>query len=228
MKIENDIKINQFGQNLTTITEIINYFNRLDENEKKDFLTKLIYFTLQLKPDINFVDDAIKLSGLKETYTSSVLLKKGVDYNNLNKIISLPQNEFYKSLSLILSLYYLAYQKEYTANGYNPNKWWYNDLSDITYINKIKALNDFNVTVKRLYSESRIETGCILSTLIPINITIYEKNLIEKRLELYAFNQLYPNTGINIFKSIYNDTASLVIIKNINELSNEDIKLAIY
>ncbi|MNY60751.1 hypothetical protein D3C86_1973460 [compost metagenome] len=67
-----------------------------------------------------------------------------------------------------------------------------------------------------------------MNAIIPISISLYEKNLIEKRLELHAFNIIYPKSGLNIYKSIYNDTVSLVIIKGINELSSIHMELAIY
>lgn len=226
--INNDIIINQFGQNLSTITEVINYYNSLDEFNKEDFINKLLYFIIQLKPNNEMINDAIKFSGLKETFTPSVLIKKGVDFNNLNKITNLPANEFQKSLSLLLSLYFIAYQKEYSSEHFIPNKWWLSDLSNIENLIKIKTLSNFKVILRKLYSEKNIETGCIMSVIIPISISIYEKNLIEKRLELHAFNILYPKSRLNIYKSIHLDTTSLVIIKGINELPSIDIELAIY
>ncbi|UUC43946.1 DUF5958 family protein [Flavobacterium cerinum] len=228
MKIQNDIKINQFGQNLLTITDIINYFDSLEKSEKDDFIKKLIFFILQLKPTKEDVESAIKLSGLKETYTPIVLIKLSYDYNNLNKIINLPDNEFKKSLSLLLALYFTAYQKQFTSEGFFPTKWWLNDLSNYNNIIKVEQLSDFRVILKKIYNSQAIETGTIMTALIEFSITLYEKNLIEKRLELYAFNNLYPQKGLNIYKSIYSDTASLIIIKGINDLAFENINLAIY
>ena len=138
------------------------------------------------------------------------------------------KNEFQKSLSLLLGLYYIAYQKEYSSDNFSPNKWWLYDLSDEENILKIKSLSNFKVILKKLFDENSKETGCVMSAILPISISLYEKNLIEKRLELYAFNNLYPSQGLNIYKSVYNDTASLIIIKGLNELSSNSIDLAIY
>jgi len=228
MKIQNDIKINQFGQNLSTITDIINYFDSLTKDEKDDFIKKLLFFISQLKPTDEDVEEAIKLSGLKQTHTPIVLIKQNYHYNNLNRIINLPDNEFRKSLSLLLSLYFTTYQKQFKSKDFNPTKWWLNDLSDENNIMKIENLSDFRVIVKKLYNEHSKETGTILTALIDFTVTLYEKNLIEKRLELYAFNCLYPQKGLNIYKSVYDDTASLVIINGLNDLPSDYIHLAIY
>lgn len=226
--IDNDIIINQFGQNLSSITEVVNYYNSLDEYNKEDFINKLLFFIIQLKPNDEIINDAIKFGGLKETFTPSVLIKKGINYNNLNRIKNLPVNEFQKSLSLLLSLFYISYQKEFSKENYSPNKWWFNDLSNKEDVLKIKSLSNFRVELKRLFNDQNIETGCIMNAILPISISLYEKNLIEKRLELHAFNIIYPKSGLNIYKSIYNDTVSLVIIKGINELSSIHMELAIY
>ena len=51
-----------------------------------------------------------------------------------------------------------------------------------------------------------------------------EKLRIEKILEHYAFQVLYPDEGLNVFSSTYDDTASISVIRDINNLPYEDVE----
>jgi len=47
-------------------------------------------------------------------------------------------------------------------------------------------------------------------------------------MEHYAFQVLYPREGLNIYSSIHNDTVSISVIRNINNLPSEDDEKELY
>lgn len=81
----------------------------------------------------------------------------------------------------------------------------------------------FKLFIKKIHDKDGKETGAIISALTNHMIDINEKRRIERIMEDYAFTVLYPNEGLNIYSDVNFDTASLTIIKGINNLSDQDI-----
>jgi len=227
MKIDIQIIVNKFGQDLISINEITNYFQQLDIEHKRSFLNDISFLILQTKVLDTDIDEAIFLYNLKSTYTPCVLIKKGIKNNVLQTIINLPVNELDKSFKLFIGLFKIGYQRNFNKNS-DINKWWYLDLSDNNFVERIKQLSTIKIIIKKIYDNKGNETGVVLTALPPFRLNLYEKNLLEKQLELYAFNKLYTNQGLTICKQIYEDIASLTIIKNINNLDYQNDEINIY
>ena len=131
MKIEDEIRINQYGQDLIEIELFINQFKDLDLEEKRLFLEHIIYyFILQSKVVDADITEAIAISKLKSTCTPCIMLKKGVAAHNLELIIKLPEDELKKAFILLLSLFKIGYKRRFQLENGRPSKWWYWDLSD--------------------------------------------------------------------------------------------------
>lgn len=130
MRLQDEILINQYGQGIISHEILVNIFENLAEEEKKGFLGELLNLIIQSKPLDVDIDDAIVQSGLKASYTPCALIKKGISQHILEKIISLPNNEYLKSFILLLSLFKIAYNRRFQKERGNPDKWWYWDLSD--------------------------------------------------------------------------------------------------
>lgn len=81
------------------------------------------------------------------------------------------------------------------------------------------------VFIHRLFNQNGNETGAILSVTFDAPTNIQQKNSIENRLIQYAFDQLYPSEGLNIYRDMYIDTPSITVIKNINNLPEQDITI---
>ena len=81
------------------------------------------------------------------------------------------------------------------------------------------------VFIKRLFDQNGIETGAILSVVFGVPTNSQQKNIIENRLVQYAFDHLYPSEGLNIYRDMYIDTPSITVIKNINNLPEQDITI---
>ena len=94
---------------------------------------------------------------------------------------------------------------------------------------KIYNKNEDEVTsikliLKKIYNQNNKETGCIISAMTNAHVTKVDKERIEKKIEHFAFHNLYPKTGLNIYSATYDDTVSLVIIKDINSLEYKELE----
>jgi len=137
MKIENEILVNKYGQDLVNIEYLEPIFSLLDPTNKKLFLNDILYLIMQSKPTDKDIEPAIELSKLKPTYTPCVLIKKGVTNQNLQRLLQLPENELKKTFILLLTLFKIAYKRRFEIEKNNPEKWWYWDLSDNKKIEEI-------------------------------------------------------------------------------------------
>ncbi|WP_199141769.1 DUF5958 family protein [Pedobacter sp. ASV12] len=141
MKLEQEILINKYGQGLISIDEIVALLQKNNEKDKHNALSEIVNLIIQTKVTEEDIDQAIVESGLKRTYTPSVLLAtKGVANHNLQKIIELPEGEQHKVLKLMLALFKIAYKRRFSKEKNHPDKWWYWDLSNQSVIDKIRKL----------------------------------------------------------------------------------------
>ncbi len=141
MKLEYELLINQFGQELISENEILRVFSHQNTGDKKIFLEGLLQLIQQSKPLDSDINEIIHASKLRATYTPCILLRKGIAFHNLQKIIHLPENESIKSLILLLHTFRIAYQRRFKIEYNNPNKWWYWNLSDENIVKKIKLMH---------------------------------------------------------------------------------------
>lgn len=137
MTLNEEILINKFGQGLINMNEILDSFNIFQFKQKQKYLASLVDLIIQSKAVEADIKQAIIISGLKSTYTPCVLLEKGPYKHVYEKIINLPEFELQKALTLLLSLFKIAYIRRYHIEKNNPDKWWYWDLSDENLIKRI-------------------------------------------------------------------------------------------
>ena len=81
------------------------------------------------------------------------------------------------------------------------------------------------VNKRKLLDKSGNETGAVLTVNLNQPSTLSQKLAIENQLIDFAFNQLYPNQGLNIYRDMYPDTPSITVIKSINQLDNDEFNL---
>lgn len=138
MNLEQEIQFNQFGQGVCEETKLIGQFESLDIESKRSLLRDVENLIMQSKSTIDDIDKAISKSGLKPTFTPCIVIKKGLNYGNFQKIISLPENELTKAFRLFIYLFKEGYHRRYLDEKGDPNKWWYWDLSNDENLEKIK------------------------------------------------------------------------------------------
>jgi hypothetical protein len=82
-----------------------------------------------------------------------------------------------------------------------------------------------NVIIKKLFNQTGIETGAILIAVITNAVNAQQKAQIEKQLNDYAFEHLYPGQGLNIYSDVNTDSPAIVVIKNINSLPDTTVTI---
>lgn len=137
MKIEIEILINKYGQGLIPLSILQEEFDAYSLCQKRSFLQEMSFLIIQSKPKEEDVNLAIKEEKLKSGYTPCVLLKKGINSYNLERVISLPENEIGKIFILFMSIFRIAYSRRFKEEMNNINKWWYWDLSDNSNVERI-------------------------------------------------------------------------------------------
>lgn len=150
MNIQQELELNMFGQNLLDESDILETYSTLNILSKHNYLNHLVTLILQSKPIDGDIENAIKQSTLKETFTPCILLKNGIKYNTLKRIINLPENELKKSLILLLNLFKIAYQRRFKIERNSTSKWWYWDFSENINIQKIHVLFFNKITLEHI------------------------------------------------------------------------------
>ena len=91
MIIEHEILINQYGQDLLSLEELMEIsFLNLSTEYQRVYLNDVVNLIIQSKPKNEDISLVIEISQLKETYTPCVLLNKGMSYTYFSRIASLP------------------------------------------------------------------------------------------------------------------------------------------
>ena len=138
MNLDQEIMFNQFGQGVYEDHEIIRQFESLKIEGKREMMREVENLIIQSKSTIDDIDVAIGKSGLKHTFTPCVIIKKGLNHGNFQKIINLPESELIKAFKLFIYLFKEGYYRKYSQERGDPNKWWYWDLSKNENLEKIK------------------------------------------------------------------------------------------
>lgn len=137
MSLEEEVAVNQFGQDVCSIESLLQHFSQMSEVIKREYLNDLTNLIWQSKPLEADIEQAITDSVLKNTYTPCVVLRTHGLKIGLNQLVNLPINELEKVYRLMLSLFKEAYQRRFKQEKGNSDKWWYWDLSADKAIEKV-------------------------------------------------------------------------------------------
>jgi len=77
----------------------------------------------------------------------------------------------------------------------------------------------------KLHDQNGQEIGSILTRALGNKSNVNLKFDIESKLAQFAGEELYPGDGIIIYRNVYVDTPSITVLKNINELPNQKIRI---
>jgi hypothetical protein len=107
-KMENLTVLNRMAQGVTPVDEGLRWFWGLADDGRREVLASLMLMADQAKPTTDEVDAAIAASGLKPTFTPCVVLKSGPVRQKLKKLGTLPEDEWDKTIRLVLALFKCA------------------------------------------------------------------------------------------------------------------------
>jgi hypothetical protein len=126
MRLSDILNLHDQMQGYKNKTQVMKWFKTLDNKKKLEVLRTLFNFAIQANANLNDIKTAIEKSGLKQTYTPCVLLKKEHLPAQISKILKLPACEHEKIFILAVELLRIAdnrRQKE-VCKG-KCTHWWH-------------------------------------------------------------------------------------------------------
>ncbi len=89
-----------------------------------------------------------------------------------------------------------------------------------------KGINVIKFFAKKVYSKNGMEIGTVVSAMTDNRVDSKYKKRIEEKIISYAFTHIYKNEGLKFYSENYDDTISLIILKNFNDLPTEEFQMS--
>jgi len=138
LPFEDVLFLNQAAQHAVAASAFEDWFRIMTLERQKIVLAKLVEMILQAKPGLEDGKVAVQVSGLKPTFTPCVLLSKGVQKSDLNKVVGLPESENLKAAVLLLEVFRQAdCRRRQRECGNEERHWWHRDLRDPRVVQEI-------------------------------------------------------------------------------------------
>jgi len=140
LNIDELIFLNQAAQGLHSLEKIDGWFLKQSSEYQRRVLVELGNMIQHARPLPEDGPQAVVESGLKHSYTPCVLLSKGANKMQINRIVSLSNEELNKSLHLLLKLFSIADKRRRGAETEGIERhWWHQDLSNPSIIKSIRS-----------------------------------------------------------------------------------------
>jgi hypothetical protein len=130
-RIHDDLlMLNRIAIGAVSIEQGLQWFRDLPVDGRQSVLASAHMMVVQAKPSPEQVESAIAASGLKPTYTPCMVLRKSAPLvERLRKITELPEDEWSKSLQLLLGFFVVADQQRRASRpdcrSGTCNHWWH-------------------------------------------------------------------------------------------------------
>jgi Family of unknown function (DUF5958) len=120
-----ELQLNKIAQGFVSLKDGIDWFDASDLNTKKNILQSLSVILTQSHPTSDDVENGIKQSELKRTYTPCVLMAEKPFGEAVSKVRNLPENEWRKTFVLWLSIFSIAdkRRRETTCSDGCTHEW---------------------------------------------------------------------------------------------------------
>ena len=127
MLTEHEIWINSYAQEKVNLEQLLNWFEDLSIEEKRDTILTAKSCLEQSHPTKEIIEQAIETIPLKSTVTPIIILKSNELKNALNRIVLLPENENRKSIITLITIFKIAdtERRNVFCKG-NCNHEWHN------------------------------------------------------------------------------------------------------
>ncbi|MCF3143362.1 hypothetical protein IQ293_08910 [Streptomyces platensis] len=124
---ERDVLLNELAQGLRPMSEGIEWFDGLDQEEQSDVLLFLRHHCVQACAVAEDAPESIRRAGLRSTHTPAVLISRGRIDEQLGKIAGLaPLDERRKAFRLLIAVLSIAdaRRRERFCSG-GCGHWWH-------------------------------------------------------------------------------------------------------
>ena len=139
MSIEEEIAINQFGQGVRSVADLLDQFIELDENQRKIWFFDLYCHVGRIALTDSDIEQALadcSLTATDATYDFlnlnrlKAVFKSILRIHNILDTGNLPDGSLEKAYQLLLYLFKKDYQRRFALEKENPATWWCWDLSN--------------------------------------------------------------------------------------------------
>ncbi|MCX4452511.1 DUF5958 family protein [Streptomyces sp. NBC_01340] len=124
---ERDVLLNELAQGLRPMSEGIEWFDGLGQEEQSEVLLFLRHHCVQARAVAEDAPESIRRAGLRPTHTPAVLISRGRIDEQLGKIAGLaPLNERRKAFRLLIAVLTIAdaRRRERFCSG-GCSHWWH-------------------------------------------------------------------------------------------------------
>ncbi|MER6145872.1 DUF5958 family protein [Streptomyces sparsogenes] len=124
---ERDVLLNELAQGLRPMSEGIEWFDNLGQEEQFEVLRSLSQHCIQARPVAEDAPESIQRAGLRPTHTPAVLISRGQIDEQLGRIAGLaPLDERRKAFRLLLAVLTIAdaRRRERYCSG-SCSHWWH-------------------------------------------------------------------------------------------------------
>ncbi|MEU1790750.1 DUF5958 family protein [Streptomyces sparsogenes] len=124
---ERDVLLNELAQGLRPISEGIEWFDGLGQEEQSEVLLFLRHHCVQARAVAEDAPESIRRAGLRPTHTPAVLISRGRIDEQLGKIAGLaPPDERRKAFRLLIAVLTIAdaRRREHFCSG-GCSHWWH-------------------------------------------------------------------------------------------------------
>jgi hypothetical protein len=105
---ERELKINQIAQGLVSLADGLEWFDGATPDFRLEIMRSLDLCIFQSHPTIEDIEQGIKKSGLKESYSPCVLIRKKPFNQVRQKILEMPELDLRRGFVLLISVFSVA------------------------------------------------------------------------------------------------------------------------
>jgi hypothetical protein len=149
MKVRDVIFLVKYAQGGIIFNSFLEYIQHMKPAIRNDFFAETVELIKKLEPTELDAVAAIEKSGQNADSKQSLILKLGVNSEQLGKILSLQDEDMEGTLKVLLLLFSAVYKRAYTENGNDINKFWYWDYSLASTAYKVIEMDtkqDFDIS----------------------------------------------------------------------------------
>ncbi|MFF5615765.1 DUF5958 family protein [Streptomyces albidoflavus] len=131
MMKERDVLLNELAQGLRPMSQGIDWFDSLGQEEQSEVLLSLRHHCVQARAVAEDAQESIRRAGLRLTHTPAVLISRGRIDEQLGKIAGLtPHDERRKAFRLLIAVLTIADVRRREGFCSDGCSHWWHRLSD--------------------------------------------------------------------------------------------------
>ncbi|ARK12912.1 DUF5958 family protein [Fibrella sp. ES10-3-2-2] len=100
-----EILFNSYAQGINSLETCQNWFANLNSDDQRQAFQKVLFLLVQAHPSPELIHQAVVNSPIKPTMTPVVILLKNTLANAVTKLKQLPDNELFKSFTIVLFVF---------------------------------------------------------------------------------------------------------------------------